>query len=81
MLFSIPGVCWKGKQKWKAKNTTLSEQFQYLISKIIERGKIDTPKPQIHDCSLSWLGTDMNYNEIKLIVCDQTSSISEMLFL
>jgi hypothetical protein len=26
--------------------------------KIVERGKIDTPNTQIHDTSLSWLGTD-----------------------
>jgi hypothetical protein len=24
--------------------------------KIVERGKIDTPNTQLHDCSLSWLG-------------------------
>jgi hypothetical protein len=24
---------------------------------IIERGKLDITNPQIHDCSLSWLGT------------------------
>jgi hypothetical protein len=25
--------------------------------KIVERGKIDNPSTQTHDCSLSWLGT------------------------
>jgi hypothetical protein len=32
--------------------------FQNPIGKIIERGKIDTPIIQIHDRSLSCLGTD-----------------------
>ena len=27
--------------------------------KIVERGKIDTPNTQIHDRSLSWLGTGL----------------------
>jgi hypothetical protein len=36
----------------------LSEHFQNPIGKIIERGKIDTPIIQIHDRSLSCLGTD-----------------------
>ena len=26
-------------------------------SEIVERGKIDTPSKQIHDHSISWLGT------------------------
>ena len=26
-------------------------------SKIVERVKIDNPNTQIHDCSISWLGT------------------------
>jgi len=29
--------------KLKTKNTTMSEQFQYPIKKIVERGKIDIP--------------------------------------
>jgi len=32
--------------------------FPKLNIAIVERGKIDTPNPQIHDHSLSWLGTD-----------------------
>jgi hypothetical protein len=31
--------------------------------KTVERDKIDFPKIQIHDGSLSWLGTDMNLLE------------------
>jgi hypothetical protein len=27
---------------------------------MVERGKIDTPKTDIHDNSLSWLGTGMS---------------------
>ena len=40
------------------KKTTLSEQVQSRIEKIVERGKIDNPNTQIHDHSLSQLGTD-----------------------
>jgi len=36
----------------------MSEQFQNPIKQIVERGKIDTPNIQIHDGSLSWVGTD-----------------------
>ena len=35
----------------------MSEQLQKSNIRIVERGNIDTPKTQIHDCSLSWLGT------------------------
>jgi hypothetical protein len=42
--------------------------------KIVERGKIDTPNTQIHDCSLSWLSTGtliksggVNLNLIKIL--------------
>jgi hypothetical protein len=41
----------------KNKNTTLSEQFQNKISKIVERGKIDSTNTEIHDRSLCWLST------------------------
>ena len=41
----------------KRENTTLSEQFQKSNVKIVERGKVDTPNTQIHDRSLSCLGT------------------------
>jgi hypothetical protein len=30
---------------------------------IVERGKIDTHNIQIHDCSLSWIGTDTSINK------------------
>jgi hypothetical protein len=37
--------------------------------KIIERSKIDTPSTQIHDLSLSWLGTDTSIKSggVKLV--------------
>ena len=35
----------------KTRNTTLSEQFQNPITKIVEAGKIDTPNTYIHDSS------------------------------
>ena len=42
---------------WKTEhNTTLSEQFQNLIEKIVE---IDALNRQIYDRSLSWFGTDI----------------------
>ena len=39
----------------KAKNTTLSEQFQIPNRKIAVRGKIYTPNTHIQNSSLSWL--------------------------
>ena len=41
----------------KTKNTTLSEQSKNSIAKNVESGTIDTLHTQIHDCTLSWLGT------------------------
>jgi hypothetical protein len=38
------------------KNTTLSEEIQNHIQKIVERVKIDTLSTQIHDRSLYSLG-------------------------
>jgi hypothetical protein len=48
--------------------------------KIIERGKIDTPNPQIHDCSLSWLGigTSIKCGRGKLVLW--ASPLSEMMW-
>jgi len=43
--------------KDKKQNTTLSEKVLKSNRKIIKRVKIDAPNIQIHDCSLSWLGT------------------------
>jgi hypothetical protein len=43
--------------RMKDKNTTLSKQLENPNEKIIESGKINTTITQIHDCSLSWLGT------------------------
>ena len=47
--------------------------------KIVESGKIDTSN--IHDHSLSWLGTatSMKSGGIKLVSWDQTSPLSEMM--
>ena len=62
------------------KNTTLSEQFQNPIEKIIERNKIDTPNIQIHDGIFSWLGTgtSINCDGVRLVVRTQISLLSEM---
>jgi hypothetical protein len=44
--------------KWKTKNTTVGT-IQNLNIKIVDGGKIDTPKTQIHDRSLTWFGTSI----------------------
>ena len=41
---------------------------------IVERGKIETPITQIHDCSLSWLGPDTSIKKnggVKLVLWAQ----------
>jgi hypothetical protein len=45
--------------------------------KIVERGKIDTPNTQIHDCSLSWLGTgtSIKCGRVKLVLSAQISPL------
>jgi hypothetical protein len=43
--------------KMKNKKYHTVETIPKLNIKIVERGKIDTPSTQIHDPSLSWLGT------------------------
>ena len=49
--------------------------------KIVERGNIDTPNTQLHDSSLSWLGTGTSIKSggVKRVLWTQTSSISEMM--
>ena len=39
--------------------------------KIAEKGKIDTPSTQIHDDSLSWLGTDTSLTSGEVLQCDR----------
>ena len=39
-------------------NIIKNKKYHTVGRKIVERGKIDTPSAQIHDWSLSWLGTD-----------------------
>ena len=41
--------------------------------KIVERGRIDTPKTQKHDHSLSWLGagTSVKNGRVKLVLLAQ----------
>ena len=55
--------------------------FPTFFRKIAEIDKIDTHNTQMHDCLLSWLGTDTSIKSrgIKLVLCDQTSSLSENL--
>jgi len=49
---------------------------------ILERGKIDTPDTQIHDCSLSCLFTSASIKPggVKLVVWAQTSLLNEMMW-
>ena len=47
----------------KNKNTTLSEHIPKSNIKIVEIGKIDNPKMQIHDNALSWLSMHFNKNK------------------
>ena len=42
----------KTKQKYHTVGTVPESNI-----KIVERGTIDTPNSQIHDCSFVWLGT------------------------
>jgi hypothetical protein len=55
-------------------NTTLFGTVPKCNIKIVERGKIDTTNTQIHDHSLSWLGTvtSINSGEIKQVLSVQT---------
>ena len=56
------------------KHTTLSEQFQNQIEKTVEKDKIDTSNTQIHDRSLSWLGTGTSVKSggVKLVLWYKT---------
>ena len=49
--------------------------------KIAEKGKIDSPNVQIHDRSLSWLGTDTSIksDKLKLVLLFQNSPLGEMI--
>ena len=60
-------------------NTTLSEHFQNPIKKSHIETQIDTPYPQIHDCSLSLLGigTSIIRGGDKLVIWIQTIPPSE----
>ena len=50
--------------------------------KIVERGKIDNPNTQIHDCSLSWLPlgtcTLIKSGGVRRVLWVQTSPVSEI---
>ena len=67
--------------KMKNKKYQTVETILKLNIKIVERGKIDTPSTQIHDPSLSWLGTGtlIKSGRVKLVLQAQTSLFSEMM--
>jgi hypothetical protein len=52
---------------------------QKYISKVVERGKINTLNTQMHDRSLSWLGTATSVisGGVKLVLRTQTSPLCE----
>ena len=54
----------------KNKNYHTVGTFQKSNRKIVERAKIETFYKQIHDWSLSWLGTDTSVksDRVKLVV-------------
>jgi len=68
------GVVWL----WHVKKTTLSEQFQNLISKSY-KDEESIRSTQIHVSSLSWLvtGIPITNGEVKLVLLHQTSLFSE----
>ena len=53
------------QNKMKNKNTTMSEQFQSTTEKSLEKVKL-IPNPQIHDRSLSELGTGASIKSVGL---------------
>jgi len=66
--------------KWEKKYHTVRTIPKSNI-KIVERSKLDTPNTQIHDHSLSWLGTgtSIKRGRVKLVLCAQTFPLSEMM--
>ena len=61
-------------------NTTLFGTVPKYNIKIVERVKIDTTNTQIHNRSLSWLGTvtSINSGEIKQVLSVQTCEFIEI---
>ena len=56
--------------KMKNKNYHTVGTVPTFNSKIVEKGQIDTPNTQIHDHSLSWLGTgtSIKSGRVKLVL-------------
>ena len=54
---------------WNGKKKHIVGTIPKSKIKIVERGKIDTLRTQIHDRSLSWLGTDTSIRSggVKLV--------------
>ena len=63
----------KHNEKQNKKYHTVGK-FQKSNWGIIERDKIYIPKTQIHDCSLSWIGTSISIQSggVKLVILAQT---------
>ena len=54
-----------------------SKQFENLIENPRNRGRIDAPNSHIHDCSLSWLDTDIfiKIGIVKLVLQAQVQGV------
>ena len=68
-----PYTCVHRKKPEKKPNTTSSEQLQKCYRNIVDRYKIDTPKWQLHDRSLSCVGTAtlVKHGGVKAVLLDQ----------
>ena len=56
--------------KWKKKNTTLSQQFENIIEKLYKH---------FHDPWLSWLGTDISIKSGRVkLLCAQSAHTSKI---
>ena len=66
----------KNKKKYHNVGTILKSNI-----KIVERGQMDTPNTQLHDCSSSWIstGTSIKSGSVKLVLWAQASCLSEMM--
>jgi hypothetical protein len=67
--------------KWKTNKYHTVGTIPKSNIKIVKRSKIDITNRQIHDGPCSWFGTDTSIKGgwIKLVLCAQTSSLSEMM--
>jgi hypothetical protein len=84
----LPLFAKKKKKKKKENKCMLLDKYYHTLGtvpksnkNITESDKIDILNTQIHDCSLSWLGTgtSIKSGRVKLVLLAYTSTISEMM--